>query len=316
VYRGHGCQYCGATRSINQVRTVRAGPEYAVEAWARRSGGCARTQLHERLVGYGVRARCLQAAALSRSFTEPGRGRCTNLGQHALTLASPLLLGSPAAAQGNQAGVARFPLETDAVTLTGPARAGVYLGDEGRRAALLGDETGSFEVWVWPLKLVRNLELAIKVPEYDTPIPGSAVAREVIVRPAGATIVYAHASFTVRQHLFVPLDEPGALILLDVETVRPLDVLVQLRADFNLAWPGSFGGGYITWQPDQRRFLLSQGGVRHYNGFIGSPFAEGGTTHPAHDAPMIPSQFTLRFDTARTSVSTSRSWWPVASRAA
>jgi len=211
------------------------------------------------------------------------------------------LAGSPAAAQTDAAGIPRFPFDTDAVTLHVPARAGLFLGDEGRRAALLGDEAGSFEVWTWPLKLVRDLELAFKVPEYDSPIPAAAVAREVIVRPAGATIVYSHASFTVRQHLFVPLDEPGALMLLDVETVRPLEVLVQMRADFNLAWPGSFGGGYITWEPEQRRFLLSQGGVGHYNGYIGSPFAEAGTTHPAHDAPMVPSQFTLRFDTSRTS---------------
>ncbi len=187
------------------------------------------------------------------------------------------------------------------IALRGPARPGAYLADMGRRAALLGEETGAFEVWVWPLKLVRDLRLAFKVPEYDAPIPGASVAREVIVRPEGATIVYVHASFTVRQHLLVPLDEPGALMLLEVSTVRPLDVHVEMHADFGLAWPGSFGGGYITWQADQRRFLLSQGGVRQYNAFIGSPYASGGTTHAAHDAPTIPSRFTLAFDTARTS---------------
>ena len=187
------------------------------------------------------------------------------------------------------------------IALRGPARAGTYIADMGRQAALLGDETGAMEVWVWPLKLVRDLRLAFKVPEYDAPIAGSSVAREVIVRPEGTTIVYEHASFTVRQHLLVPLHEPGALILLEVTTVRPLDVLVQMHADFNLAWPGSFGGGYITWQADQRRFLLSQGGVRLYNAFIGSPYASGGTSHAAHDAPTVPSQFTLSFDSARTS---------------
>ncbi len=187
------------------------------------------------------------------------------------------------------------------IALRGPARPGAYIADMGRRAALFGDETGSFEVWVWPLKLVHDLRLAFKVPEYDAPIDGARVAHEVIVRPEGATIVYRHASFTVREHLLVPLDEPGALILLEVSTVRPLDVLVQMHADFDLAWPGSLGGGYITWQPAERRFLLSQGGVRRYNAFIGSPFASGGTSHPAHDAPMVPSQFTLSFDTARTS---------------
>ena len=212
-----------------------------------------------------------------------------------------LCLALPADLAGQQAGIPRFPLDTSALTLRGPARPGVYLGDQGRRAALFGDEAGAFEVWTWPLKLVRDLQLAFKIPEYDAPIPAATVARDVLIRPAGATIVYSHATFTVRQHLFVPLEEPGAIMLLDVETVRPLDVLVQMRSDFNLAWPGSFGGGYITWQAEQKRFLLSQGGVRQYNGFIGSPFAESGTTHPAHDAAMVPSQFTLRFDTARVS---------------
>lgn len=218
---------------------------------------------------------------------------------HALLLA--LLAALPAGAAAQQAGVARFPIDSSAILLRSPAREGVYLGDQGRRAALFGDEAGTFEVWTWPLKLVRDLQLAFRIPEYDEPIPGRAVAREVIIRPAGATIVYSHATFTVRQHVFVPLDEPGAVMLLDVETVRPLAVQVQLRSDFNLAWPGSFGGGYITWQPEERRFLLSQGGVRQYNAFIGSPYAESGTTHPAHDAAMVPSQFTLRFDTARAS---------------
>lgn len=186
------------------------------------------------------------------------------------------------------------------IALRGPARPGAYVADMGRRSALFGDETGAFEVWVWPLKLVRDLRLAFRIPEYDAPIEGAAVARDVVVRPEGVTIVYRHATFTVRQHVLVPLDEPGALILLDVETVRPLDVLVRMHADFDLAWPGSFGGGYITWQDAERRFLLSQGGVRLYNAFIGSPFANNGTTHAAHDAPTIPSQFTLSFDPART----------------
>ncbi|MBI4544216.1 MAG: amylo-alpha-1,6-glucosidase [Gemmatimonadetes bacterium] len=207
-----------------------------------------------------------------------------------------LLCSAAAAAQEAPAGVPRFPVEAGRLALAGPARPGAYLADLGRRAAVLGDETGAFEVWTWPIKLVRDLRLAFKIPEYDAPVPGAALARQVIVRPEGATIVYSHASFTVRQHVFVPLDEPGAIILLDVETVRPLDVLVQLHADFNLAWPGSFGGQSVVWWGERKAFLLFQGGVRNYHGLVGSPFATGGTTHPAHDAPMVPSQFVLKFE--------------------
>lgn len=197
-------------------------------------------------------------------------------------------------------GVPRFRFDYTGLAASGVVRPGAFIADEGRKAALLGDEAGTFEVWTWPVKLVSDLQLAFKIPDYDEPVAARTVARTVVTRPEGTTITYAHHSFTVRQHVFVPLNEAGAIMLLEVETVRPLDVFVRMHADFNLAWPGSFGGGYITWQQDQRRFLLSQGGVRQYNGFIGSPFATSGTSHPAHDAPTAPSQFVLRFDPAKT----------------
>jgi glycogen debranching enzyme len=212
----------------------------------------------------------------------------------------PLLHAVQLAAQAPRT-VPRFDLGTNALALSGVARPGTYVGDQGRRAAVFGDEAGNFEVWTWPVKLVRDLNLAFKIPEYDDPIPASTVARHVVVRPEGVTLVYSHATFTVEQHVFVPMNEPGAVMLLEVQTVRPLDVLVRMHADFNLAWPGSFGGGNISWQPEQTRFLLTQGGVRLYNAFIGSPYATSGTSHPAHDAPLVGSQFTLRFDTARAS---------------
>ena len=214
--------------------------------------------------------------------------------------AAVCLSGAAGAVAGQAVTVPRFEPAANPIELVGPARGGMYVGDEGRRAAVFGLETGAFEVWVWPVKLVRDLDLAFHIPEYDDPIPASTVARETRVRPEGVTIIYSHATFTVEQRVFVPLDEPGVIMLLDVRTVRPLDIQVRMHADFNLAWPGSFGGGNISWQPEHSRFLLTQGGVRLYNAFIGSPYASGGTSHPAHDAPLLPSQFTLRFDPART----------------
>ncbi|HXV90582.1 MAG TPA: hypothetical protein VD707_04385, partial [Gemmatimonadales bacterium] len=40
------------------------------------------------------------------------------------------------------------------IDLAGPARPGGYVSAVGRRAAAFGSETGSFEVWAWPLKLL------------------------------------------------------------------------------------------------------------------------------------------------------------------
>ncbi len=212
-----------------------------------------------------------------------------------LALIPSLLLHAPSSGQG----VSRFQPPGSSLSLDGPARPGAYVAVTGRRAAVFGDEAGSLELWSWPVKLVRDLELSFGIPDYDDPIPGSRVATRVEVRPGATTITYTHATFTVREHILVPQDEPGGIILLDVQTIRPLEIHVGMHADFDLAWPGSFGGQYITWEPERHAFLLSQGGVHEFNAVIGSPFAVEGTTHPAHDAPTIPSRFVLRFEPDR-----------------
>ena len=205
------------------------------------------------------------------------------------------------AAAQSAGGVPRFPMPTSPIDLEGPARAGMFLGDEGRRAALFGDETGGFEAWTWPIKLVRDLSFEFKIPDYDDPIPASRVAQRVIVHPGYKTIVYSHPTFTVRAHVLASLNDPGALILLDVQTVHPLQITVRMHADFNFAWPGGFGGQHIGWDQEHHGFLLTQGGVWKINGVVMSPAATGGTQHAAHDAPAFGSQFHIDIDTAMAS---------------
>src|SRR2546428_12290164 len=95
--------------------------------------------------------------------------------------------------------------------LSGPARPSGYLSVVGRRAALIGTETGTFEAWAWPLKLLHAFELEFKTPLYDAPVLGRDIARRVEVTPAGATIVYVHPAFTVTERLFAPLNEPAVV---------------------------------------------------------------------------------------------------------
>src|SRR2546422_4505892 len=100
--------------------------------------------------------------------------------------------------------------------LSGPARPSGYLSVVGRRAALIGTETGTFEAWAWPLKLLHAFELEFKTPLYDAPVLGRDIARRVEVTPAGATIVYVHPAFTVTERLFAPLNEPAVVAGLGV----------------------------------------------------------------------------------------------------
>ncbi len=194
--------------------------------------------------------------------------------------------------------VSKFDIARSPIELHGPARQGIYLGGVGRQAAFFGYETGEFEAWAWPLKLLHGFQLGFKIPDYTEPIPGESVAKRVIVRPELMTVVYSHATFTVRQHMVVPLHEPGLIILLDVDAVRPLEIVASFKADLDLMWPAGIGGQYAFYDSRNRRFILSES-RREYNAYVGSPYAVGGSTHPAHAVPDAPSVMYIAADAER-----------------
>ena len=136
-------------------------------------------------------------------------------------------------------------------------RPGEYLGVVGPRAAWLGLETGQAELWVHPLKVGNGFRLSFMTSGNGAPIPGSAVARTVQVGPELATITYSHAAFQVRQHILAPADTAtsGLLVLLEVDTPEPLEIIAEFEPVLNYMWPGSLGGQYAYWDAERR--LLS-----------------------------------------------------------
>jgi hypothetical protein len=178
------------------------------------------------------------------------------------------------------------------LALRGPARPGAFLGIEGRQAAAIGTEQGELEVWAWPLKLLHGLSLAFQTPLYAAPIRAADVARTVEVTPAGATITYSHAAFTVRERIFAPTDEPAVAIVLEVEAVRPMEIVASFNSDLQLAWPGGLGGQYILWNDTLKAFELTES-RRQFNAFIGSPFATRATTNPTWSVPDAPSEMRI-----------------------
>jgi hypothetical protein len=209
---------------------------------------------------------------------------------------------APSRSEGMRA-VPRFALETSGLSSRGVVRPWAYLADAGQRAGAFGTEAGALEVWAWPVRVVRDLRISFRIPSLTSPLRAAELARQVVARPEGSTIVFSHPSFTVRQHVLVPMREPVVLMLLEVETTQPLEVVVQMRADLEPAWPGLMGGGSIEWQPGERRFHIVQGGLRRYHALIGSPLASEGVAQTAHDAPHITSQFVLRLEPAMAAAS-------------
>ena len=80
----------------------------------------------------------------------------------------------------------------------------------GERGVILGQQDGTLEAWVLPVKVLSHLTIEASVEGYTIPIDVNQQAAEVEVRPDRTTITYAHIAFTVREIIFSPDDAlPG-----------------------------------------------------------------------------------------------------------
>ena len=163
------------------------------------------------------------------------------------------------------------PESEHSLVLTRPVRPWEFLSAVGTKAGLLGNEAGRMEAWVYPLKIFRELHLKFHVD--GKTLPAESLARTLIARPESSTIVYAGDTFSVRETLFVPVHEMGAVILLAVETESPLEIEAVFHRDFQLEWPAALGGTYESWDPKLRAFDLGEEQKR-FEAIVGSPSAE------------------------------------------
>src|SRR5512138_3435802 len=146
-----------------------------------------------------------------------------------------ILFGLVSGARAEQApAVPRFPLPASGLELRAPADRTRFFDVVGRRAALFGYEGRPREVWVYPLKLVDDFEIAFRLKDYPAEIRGRDVLSRIEVRPEATTLVYAHAAFTVRETLLAPIAEPAIVALLEIDSVLPMTVIGTFRPRLRL----------------------------------------------------------------------------------
>ncbi|QXD16598.1 amylo-alpha-1,6-glucosidase [Rhodocaloribacter litoris] len=197
-----------------------------------------------------------------------------------------LLLAVPAAPQARaQAGlVPRFALPESGLRLERPVQNGAFFDVLGRRAAVFGYENRPFEVWAYPLKLVSDVELFFQIADYPGSFAGTETVTHIDVRPEATILTYTHAAFTVRQILFAPVDEMGVVMLLDVDTVRPLTVTVSFRPDLRLMWPAGLMTGNIFWDEAGGYYGIVEETGR-FAGVLGAPVGRDVSIMPYQEEP-------------------------------
>ena len=159
-----------------------------------------------------------------------------------------------------------------ALELSRPVRSWEFLPIVGARAGLFGNESGQMEAWVYPLKIFRDFRLTFHVG--GRALPADSLARTLIVHPESATLVYAGDDFSVRETFFVPVREPGAVILFEVETGQPLEIETSFVGDFQLEWPAGLGGTFLDWDDQQHAFIFGEEQKKFF-ALVGSPTASG-----------------------------------------
>jgi len=201
----------------------------------------------------------------------------------------------PASAEPQQGLIPAFSVEHDDITLDRLAQPNTYFDKVGRKFAILGFESGTFEAWAYPLKLLRNFELSFLVKNSTRPIAAKDIVRFVSVTPAATILTYAHQSFTVKAIFIAAIEEPGAVILLDVESTEPITIIAGFLPVLQPMWPAGIGGQYAFWDAELKAYLISEP-TRQNHGFVGSPAAQGISYTPAHMLSDTPNEFTITIE--------------------
>jgi glycogen debranching enzyme len=145
-----------------------------------------------------------------------------------------------------------------------------FLSATGTAAGLFGNEGGTIEAWVYPLKILREFHLRFHTDRRV--INAETLARTIMARPESVTILYTGDTYNVRETFFVPVDEQGAIIRLEIETEHPLEIEALFQRDFQLEWPAGLGGTYGYWDEPRNAFYIGEE-TKKFVALVGSPTA-------------------------------------------
>ena len=176
----------------------------------------------------------------------------------------------------------------------------------GPRGAVLGQQNGSYEAWLFPWKVLSDMRISAEIKDYPVPIDVNELPSSIDVRPDSTTITFSHAAFTVREIILAPRQVPegaGALVLYQVEAVRPMTLTFSFTPIMKRMWPAlSDDRPSPEWVKtgNESGFYILHLNFPDHAAAIAMPTAEPGILQPYQElARVYPLQFVLRFDPAR-----------------
>jgi glycogen debranching enzyme len=175
----------------------------------------------------------------------------------------------------------------------------------GPRGAVLGQQDGSFEVWLFPWKILSDVRITARMDNYPVPIDVNDRASSIEVRPYATIITFSHANFTVREIILAPkqtADSAGALVLYQIEAVRPMTLTFSFTPNMQRMWPAESDDRpspeWVNTDGSSGFYMLHLNFPDHAAA-IAMPTAKPGIMEPYQErAASYPLQFVLHFDPA------------------
>ncbi|HEY1648423.1 MAG TPA: hypothetical protein VGF96_10595 [Terracidiphilus sp.] len=182
----------------------------------------------------------------------------------------------------------------------------------GPHGALLGQQDGSYEGWIFPWKIFGDMRVVANMQNYPVPIDVNQHAASIEVTPGATTITYSHANFTVRQIMFAPKQSPegvGVLVLYQIEAIRPMTLTFSFTPAMQRMWPAPSDDHpspeWVKTQADgkdESGFYILHENFPNEAAAMAMPTAEPGILAPYQErAKSWPLQFVLHFDPATES---------------
>src|SRR5579871_6751436 len=133
-----------------------------------------------------------------------------------------------------------FPLENSGPVIRAHTEALKPFTVSGEHGVILGQQDGTFEAWLLPVKVLSHLTIEADVENYTVPIDVNQESAEIEVRPDRIVITYSHIGFTVRQIIFSPNDAPGGtgpVVLFQFDCLHPTDFTLRFTPELRWMWP-------------------------------------------------------------------------------
>src|ERR1700722_19412049 len=217
-----------------------------------------------------------------------------------------VILGGVAPAQtGMLRPIDAFPMREDGLAIRRHVEAGRPFTVAGTRGVMPGQQEGTFEAWVLPVKLLSHFTIRANVEGYSVPIDLNAAAAEIEVFPDHTVITYSHIAFTVRQIMYAPDDAEdgtGALVLFQIDSTRPVDLRFSFTPEMRPMWPPrSQGLPSAEWvKQGNGGFYVLHTDFPDLSGAVAMPNAQPGILAPYQEKPRFyPLELKLHYDPKR-----------------